>query len=266
MQIADYIIVEKIRSSSHGTVYAAAPPERLGVSSETVALKTLKQHADGDDFRRVANELKLLHQANSPYLLPLLDAGSVDGQLFFTTPLVTENVELAHLRHTTADITSWIVDAARGAHALHELGVAHRDIRPQTVLISQGHGMLGDLDLAQLLGGGSTSIGGPLGALEFTAPEVLLGSEASRRSDIWSLAMTLHRSITGSSAIGELPDTSLIEACRHVIHTRPLLSEAVPAEIRDVLLCALAEEPTQRFSTAAEFAEALSKVTTGELT
>lgn len=261
--IGDYVIVDVLRSGNHGTVYLAEPPARLDSELDHVALKTLKQHADNDDFRRVANEARLLHSVNSPHVLPLLDAGTVDGQLFFVTPTVDGTLERAHETHHAAQICRWIADAALGVHELHQLGVAHRDIRPENILHTNGRGVIGELDLAQLLGGGSTMIGGPLGTLEFTAPEIILGNAASRRTDIWSLAMTVHRALTGESAIGEIPDTSLIEACRHLIHTRPTISEALPATVQSVVERSLAEEPTDRFATAADFAAALMNVTNG---
>lgn len=259
--IGDYVILEVLRTGNHGTVYLAQPPARLGDEFDQVAVKTLKQHADDDDFRRVANEARLLHSVDSPYVLPLLDAGTVDGQLFFVTPTVDGTLERAHESHDASQICQWIADAALGVHELHELGVAHRDIRPENVLHTNGRGVIGELDLAQLLGGGSTMIGGPLGTLEFTAPEIILGNAASRRTDVWSLAMTVHRALTDESAIGQIPDTSLIEACRHLIHTRPTISDALPGAVREVVEQSLAEEPTDRFATAADFAAALLNAT-----
>jgi len=84
-QLADYTIRQTMRESNHGLIFLAEPPERLGITGEVVALKALRGHSDADDFRRMANELRLLHSVDSDYVIELLDAGNSGGRLFFAT-------------------------------------------------------------------------------------------------------------------------------------------------------------------------------------
>ena len=67
-QLADYTIRQTMRESNHGLIFLAEPPERLGITGEVVALKALRGHSDADDFRRMANELRLLHSVDSDYV------------------------------------------------------------------------------------------------------------------------------------------------------------------------------------------------------
>jgi len=85
-KIADYVLRDQLREGNHGTVFLAEPPARLGLEAPVVALKTLRQHTNDDDFRRVANELRLLNTTESPHVVQLLDAGSDRGRLFFAMP------------------------------------------------------------------------------------------------------------------------------------------------------------------------------------
>lgn len=263
--LADYTIVRKMREGNHGTVYLAEPPARLGLTDDVVALKTLGNHGDDDDFRRVANELRLLHSVQSEFVLDLIDAGNAGGQLFFTTRYYPEgSLEDSYGRLSEQMVRQCVADAARGLHALHDIGVAHRDVKPSNVLVSEGRGLVAELGLAQLIDGRSTTVGGgPLGALEFTSPDIIWGHDASRRTDIWSLAMTLHRCLTGTSALGSMPETGLLDACRHVLETRPQVDEAIDQTTQSILDRCFAEDLSHRYATAQEFATDIENTLTG---
>lgn len=255
-RFADYEIVHPMGQGNHGTYYAARPPARLGIDDELVALKVLGAQALDDDFRRIANELRLLNSLRSPHLIELLDAGNASGQLFFASRYYADgSLEEASGRLDDATILQAVADAATGAHQLHEVGVAHRDIKPTNILIDDSRGRLSDLGLAQMFGGATTTIGaGPIGSLEYIEPSVIRGQQASRRSDIWSLGLTLHRALTGVGVYGTIPDTGILDACRHVLHTRPSLHTGLDGKVGAVIERSTAENPDDRYSSAIDFA------------
>lgn len=254
--IADYVLHAQMGNGNHGTFYRATPPARLGIDDEFVALKVLNNQATDDDFRRIANELRLLNSLESEYLVRLIDAGNAKGRLFLTTRYYAEgSLDDAHGRIDAAITLRAVSDAAFGAHALHEVGVAHRDIKPTNVLLDSGRGYLADLGLAQLLDQTTTTTGaGPIGSIEYIDPEIIWGNQASRRTDVWSLAMTMYRALTGTGALGEIPTTGILDACKHVLHTRPNFDAAPNDKTREVLERATAEDHDARYATAAEFA------------
>lgn len=266
--IADYVVREQLREGNHGTVFLAEPPARLGLDVEIVAVKTLRRHAGPDDFRRVANELRLLNSIESPHVVKLLDAGSDRGMLFFAMPYYADgSIETTAPTLTADQVRRYVADAARGAHELHEQGIAHRDIKPANVFIENGRGVLGELGLAELVDGGSTQVGaGPLGAIEFTSPEIMWGHLASRQTDLWSLAMTLHRVLTGKGALGEIPTTGLLDACRHVLHTEPTIDTTLDQPTQQVLARCFEPETGNRYATALEFAYDLDATISGDPT
>lgn len=261
MRIADYELVETLGDGNHGVYHTARPPARLGLADSLVTLKVLDHFGTADDFRRITNELRILHSLASPHLVELLDAGSVDGRMFLATRHYPEgSLESAGAGLARSVRVAVVADAARGAHAMHEVGVAHRDIHPGNVFIDHGRGRLADLGLAQTLAGATATVGtGPIGSLAFIDPDLVWGGKASRATDVWSLGITLHAALSDVQPYGQIPTDSLLAAFRHVVHTTPTLDHALEPELLGVIGRCLAP-PERRFPTAAALAEALDDV------
>ena len=263
--VADYTFVEQISAGNHGDFWRARPPARLGeTDGEFVAVKVLESQASEEDFRRMANELRLYAEIDSPYIAPIVDAGHQDGRLFYTTKFFRDgSLASPACPLNAAEIIGVTRDAALGAHALHECGIAHRDIKPANIMLSRQdngaiHGTIADLGLAQVLRPGQTVTGiGPVGTIEYIAPELIRGDPASRGSDIWAFGVTLHRSLAGRSVYDHLPDESLLQALRHVMSSRPTIDGSLLDDHRKIVERCLAEDPGDRYSTAEELATAL---------
>ena len=254
MFVGDYELAAEMSAGNHGVFYRAVAPSRLGLDDPYVAVKVLGPTASDDDFRRISNELRLLHSLNSDYLVELLDAGSANGELFIVTRYYPAGPAGASSDLDRGGALRLVADVARGAHALHEVGVAHRDITPQTVLIDDGRGRLADLGLATMLTDKTVGIG-PIGSLEFADPALMSGATAGRSSDVWSLGVTLHSLLTGDGVYGALPTTSILDACRHMLHTPMQLAGDLHESDRLAIERALSS--TDRWPTALAFAEHL---------
>lgn len=256
--IADYEFVEELGSGNHGRFYRARTPSRLGIEAEHVAVKVLERGATDAEFKRMATELRVFASVRSEHLVQVYDAGSNGGLLYYCMAHYPEGSLARPSRPLDAAATACIVaDAARGAHALHEVGVVHRDIKPANLLIEGGRGRLSDLGLARVLAPGMTTTGvGPIGSIEFMAPSVITGERASRRSDIWSLGVTLHRALTGEGLYGEIPDNNVLEAFTHVLHGDPVLHPGLGTEHRAIIEACL-DRSGGGFATAQELADAL---------
>ncbi len=263
-RIADYELGESLGRGNHGRYYKAAPPARLGLDADVVAVKVLDQHAGDDEYRRFANELKLFASVRSPHLVRLYDAGHQDGILFYALEYFPLGSLASPARELApGDVLRAVAGAARGAHALHEVGVAHRDIKPANVMLIEDGGKLSDLGLAQVLNPGQTVTGfGPIGAIEYMEPGVVRGDPASRASDIWALGATLHKALAGTSVFGDIPTDDVLSALRHVLNTSPRVSPDLDDAARALIESCVAPAPEDRPATAMELAERLEVLAT----
>ncbi len=264
MRLADYEIIdaaERVGDVGHGISYTARPPARLGLTDPIVTLRVLEQFGSPEEFARVTNELRLLHSLQTAHLVEVLDAGSVDGRMYMATrhyPSGTLDVAGPGLARSAR--VAIVADAARGAHDMHEAGVAHRDINPTNIFVDRTRGRLADLALAQTFDGTTASVGaGPIGSLRFLDPDLVWGGRASRATDIWSLGMTLHDVLSDTEPYDGLPTDDLIAAFRHVVQNRPRLDHMLEPELLGVIDRCFAPVE-QRFDTALDLAEALDDV------
>jgi serine/threonine protein kinase len=260
--------VERLGEGNHGTFWLARRPDRLDrIDAEFVAVKTLSHRASDQDFARMANELRIYAAIESPHLVPVVDAGHQDGRLYYATPYFADGSLGSPSRPMMWDeVKQAIAQAARGAHALHEAGIAHRDIKPDNIMVELPgpQARLGDLGLAQVLNPGQTVTGiGPVGTIEYLAPEQVHGHPAGRASDIWALGVTLHRSLTGRGVYKSFPVGSLLDALRHVGDARPHVDPELDDALASIVRRCLADDPADRYGTAAELAEQLDAVPAG---
>ena len=255
--IADYRLIRHIGEGSHGDIYLATPPSRLGLGVEHVAVKVLRALTNDDAFRRTSRELRTFAAVKSPYLVGLYDAGQDGGSFFYAMEYFTlGSVEKPSRPLDRAETIRALAHAARAAHALHEAGVAHRAIKPGNVLIHEEGAKLSDLGLAQTFEPGKTTTGlGGVESVEYMDPSVLRGERASRATDIWSLGMTLHRALSGHGVYGELSGSDPLLTIRTVLTSEPELSNELSDHERRVVSTALAPDPADRQSTADELAD-----------
>ncbi len=257
-RIADYTLVRSLGTGNNGEFFLAVPPRRLGVDAEFVAVKVLAGTRSDETFRRATKELRAFASVPSPYLVTLFDAGR-EGDTFFYSmeyfPLGSLGAPARPLER--AEVIRAVADAARAAHALHEQGIAHRDIKPDNVMLHAGGGKLSDLGLSQALAPGQTitGIGSSLGSIEYIDPDLMRGQRASRATDIWALGLTLHRVVSGKGVYGDLPDRDPLLAVRKILSTPPTIDATLDAETVAVVADCIAEDASVRLDTAAELAE-----------
>jgi serine/threonine protein kinase len=260
--IADYRFVRPLGAGSHGEFYLAYPPERLPVVAEFVAVKVLSGPSSEDVFRWAHRELAAFAAVSSPYLVTLFDAGQQGDEVYYSMEYLPGG-SLATPADPVDRPTALraVAHAARAAHALHEAGIAHRDIKPGNVLLSPGGAKLTDLGLSHVLRPGATITRmGPTGDIGYIDPRLLQGDRPSRASDVFSLGATLHFAVAGEGLYGPMPDGDPMLVVRRIMTHPPVIATGVDPDIREVIAWAIAADPADRPRTALLLAERIEEL------
>lgn len=255
-KIADYEIVAPIGEGGQSRYWSARPSPRLGLGDNTVAIKSISYAASESDFDRLADRLRLVASVSSPFLSTLYDVGQ-QGDLIYIASEYVPGGSLARPARpfSRVDVLRAIADSARGAHDLHEAGIAHRAIRPGNVLLAEQGAKLGDVAVTQLINPGQTiNSAAQIGTIEHLSPELIQGQPPSRASDIWAIAVTMHKVLTGVSLHPGLPTDSLVTALRYLLDERPRLSDGLESGERRIIESCVALDPAERPKTGAELA------------
>jgi serine/threonine protein kinase len=258
-QVADYTITGSLTDGAHGSFFLATPPARLGDVGPHVVLK-LVAGGDEDAFRRFTRELRLFNRVEHPGLVRLFDAGQHEDWFFYSMEWCTGGT-LAAPANALDNVgkTRAVAQAARAAHALHQQGIVHRDIRPGNVLLRSDHptdvaACLADLGLAQL-GGGSVTSMAPLASIGFIDPALLLGDNAGRATDIYSLGAVLHWTRTGHHLHPVETGGDAMLAVRAILRSAPnVRRDLLTGEEADVIAACVDRDVARRPATAAEVA------------
>ena len=233
-----------------------------------VALKVLNSdlaHALGAE--RFEREIHVAARLQHPNILTVLDSGETAGQLWFTMPFVSGESLRARLdRESQLPIAEAVRIASEAADALdyaHHQGVVHRDIKPDNILLSQGHALVADFGIARALAKGGeerlTATGSSIGTAAYMSPEQAAGErEVDARSDIYSLAIVLYEMLAGVTPFEAATPQAMI-ARRFTETPAPLRThrDTVPEHVERAVAGALARTPADRFVTARAFADAL---------
>ena len=251
-----YRVTRELGAGGMATVYLAHDLKH----DRDVAIKVL--HPDlaaslGRD--RFLREIQLAARLSHPHILPLYDSGDADGALFYVMP----NVDGQSLRDRLDDERQLPVDEAvriamevAGAldHA-HRHGVIHRDVKPEDIMLQDGHALVADFGIGKAVDEAGadtlTQLGMSVGTPAYMSPEQAAGDEVDGRSDIYSLGCVLYEMI-----VGEQPftgPTAQAVIARRFVQT-PLdvasLREGVPRPVARAVQKALARVPIDRHDTA----------------
>ncbi|HKQ41124.1 MAG TPA: protein kinase, partial [Pseudonocardia sp.] len=245
--VADYVVVRQLGEGNHGRYYLARPPARLELAEEFVALKVFGDRVGELAYERGVRELRAFAAVRSPYLVTVYDAVLEDTFAYAMQYFPLGSLSAPARPLARAEVHRALENAARAAHALHEAGMAHSDIKPANVLLTEGSGgsaagiggRLSDLGLARFLAPGATLTSmGRASSVEYVDPDVIGGARPSRRTEIWALGATVHRALAGTGLYGELPDAQPLLAIRKVLGAQPQIDPALrPDEAELVRLC-----------------------------
>ena len=279
-KLGPYEIQSALGAGGMGEVYRARDT-RL---ERTVAIKILPEHlsSSGELRARLEREARAVSSLNHPHICHLYDIGSQDGTAYLVMEYLEGETLAERLRKGPLPLKQSLEFGIQIAEALataHRGGILHRDLKPGNVMLTPTGAKLLDFGLAKAapaLGASSGAASGMtpstptmtiaelsspskgltrrgtlVGTFQYMAPEVLQGTEADARSDIFSLGCVLYEMVTGRRAFEGKSQLSVLSS---ILEKEPepvsQVQPTSPAALEHVVKTCLEKNPEERFQTA----------------
>ncbi len=261
-RIGPYRLEELLGEGGMGVVFRAVREP----NGEIVALKLIRIELADDETsrRRFEHEARAAREVHHRHLVPIVDSGVIDGRPYLATLYVrgrTLEERLADGPLPFEELVRVVAHVGSGLDALHAAGIVHRDVKPSNVLIDEaGSALLTDFGAVKGLAYTAlTRTGTVVGTLEYLAPELLRGDEASPASDIYALGCLAYECVAGGPPFGhrsliELANAHLTEEPRDPGQGR----DDLPPGVSWAILHALSKEPENRPPTGTALANMLA--------
>ncbi|MEN9933840.1 MAG: hypothetical protein RLZZ387_419 [Chloroflexota bacterium] len=230
-----------------------------------VAVKVLHPHhaSDVGFLQRFHHEAQAAANLHHPAIVDVYDVGQDDGIHYIVMEYVDGSDLKSLIRRGPLSPEQAIpiaAAAAEGLEAAHRLGMVHRDVKPQNIILGpDGHVKITDFGIAKSgLSTAMTETGVTFGTADYISPEQAQGQQATPRSDVYALGVTLYEMLTG-----RLPftgDNSIAVAMQHVSVDPPpprMFNPRVSPQLEALVLRALSKRAEDRPASAREFARLL---------
>lgn len=274
--IGDYEILGELGRGGMGVVYRARQrranrivalklirPDSLGSMSDSTRARTI------DRFHKEAEAAGRLQHDN---IVTVFEVGEANGCPFFSM-LYVEGTSLSdRLRVNPIDnrqAAGYLEPICRAVHAAHQVGILHRDIKPQNILIENATNRprIADFGLAKLTDQDAelTRSGETMGTPPYMPPEQFGdAANVTAAADIYALGATLYHVLSGRPPFQA---ASTIATMRQVLDKDPVrlreLNSAVDADLETICMKCLEKEPARRYATAQDLADELRRYLDG---
>jgi serine/threonine protein kinase/Flp pilus assembly protein TadD len=263
-----YEILEELGKGGMGVVYRV----RDRKLDEEMALKVLKPEiaAHRETVERFKNELKFARRIAHRNVCKMYDLNEGEKILYITMEYVKGEDLKSLIRRKGKFAEKEAVGVAKqvceGLAEAHALGVIHRDLKPQNIMMDEkGGAKVMDFGIARSIEApGVTQTGMMIGTPDYISPEQAEGEKADQRSDIYSLGTILYEMVTGK--VPFKGDTALSVAIKHKTqapHDPKKLNPELSADLSRLILTCMEKDPERRYQTARELLTDLDKIEKG---
>ncbi len=278
-KLGRFEIISGIAKGGMGEVYLAKDPEL----DRKVAIKVLPAELTNNRERllRFEQEARTVSALNHPHILTIFEFGkSEDGRQFIATEFVEGQVLAQLCTQNKIELSKALDIAMQIASALsaaHSAGIAHRDIKPDNVMVrSDGYIKVLDFGLAKLTDAGNaedvdlegstkelfnTSPGSIVGTAAYMSPEQARGVQVDTRTDLWSLGVVIYEMVSGRKPFrGETSTDTIISVIQKEPPPITAYVDNIPSDLVWIISKALTKDLDGRYQTAKELHSDLEKI------
>src|SRR5213593_2500304 len=264
-----YTVITAVGRGGNACIFGAY--DQVG---QKVAIKVLHPElAVSVAADRFLREIRYASQLDHPHIARVIDSGETDYLLWYVMPYVPGETLRQALRREqrlpvalAARLCCEVLDALGHAHAR---GIAHRDIKPDNIVLSPEGAVLVDLGIARAIASSGddrvTRSGFVVGTEEYMSPEQAGGDpDVDGRTDLYSLGVVLFEMLAGRPPFSSPSAAAVLDMHQH--HAPPDLHDLrrdVPPPLAAAVARALAKARDERWQTAAEMRETLRPFAVG---
>ncbi|HYH94612.1 serine/threonine protein kinase [Hyalangium sp.] len=274
-----YELVSWLGRGGMAETYRARLLGEAGVTKPVLIKKVLPEYTNDQAFIAMfISEARISATLSHGNIAQVYDFGRVDGDYFLAMeyvdgqPLhrVLKRARKAGMATVPVPLAAFIaLEMCRGLHYAHTraddkgqpLGIVHRDISPDNVLISyEGQVKIVDFGIAKAreLRGFSTEPGIVKGKYLFFSPEQAAGEEVDARTDVWATGIVLYELLCGQLPVEDSPDVAMPRLMEGKFPRPRELNPKLPEEVDAIVMQALAVRQEDRYESCHAFGDALA--------
>ncbi len=250
-----YEIIESIGTGGMADVYKAIDI----VEGTEVAVKILKKEfAENEEFlRRFRNESKAIAILSHPNIVRIIDVGFTNRIQFIVMEYIDgitlkEYMERENILRCS-DACFFAEQILKALHHAHEIGIVHRDIKPQNVMIlSDGSIKVMDFGIAKFAREeGLTTTAQAIGSVHYISPEQARSDTTDEKSDIYSVGIVLYEMLTGQKPFDNSNPVSVALMHMQTKARSPReINPEIPRGLEEIILKAIEKDPADRYHKA----------------
>lgn len=277
-QFGKYYLLEKLAIGGMAEIYKAKTYGAEGFE-KLLAIKRILPHAaeDKDFINMLIDEAKLSVLLSHANIVQVFDLGKADSDYFISMEFIhginlrdilyrlrekEKRLPIELAVYCASEVCKGLDYAHRKADSNNQpLGIVHRDISPQNILISyEGEVKIVDFGIAKAAMNISHTMAGILkGKIAYMSPEQALGKNIDARTDIFSLGIVLYEMLTGKKLFTGESQFEVLKKIRTSRIDVSKLPPSIPAPLKSILAHALAYEAEERYPSAGDMQVALTK-------